>query len=309
MVNQPPFAMTTRNFPVPSAEDYERCAKDPDRPPAFRGADFAMRFEQGRWSEDRLIEAVNATSVFRAIPYGRSQVGPEDRDRIKEYWREYCAAEANGKRPDILVLHVEDYDYAVSVLGGDPTTVDEETFAPIVRRAVCGIEAENSLWVGARMKDFQTSVPLRTKDPKSPNVWVKDQDVPGLRVWMHHHQKPVVVVQVFYDMAIAMELTRVLSLADEVLSAEVGKRDELSKRLGLFVREQEYADSRGGITRKTVYVAHHSIAVPFGSVVGETEAHAKVIFSANGKIMPYVSFKGGRLQLTHQGTNLLNSLR
>lgn len=300
--------MAKLRFPVPTKEDYSRSAKDPDRPPVFRGADFVMRFEQGRWSEDRLIEGINSTTEFRAVPYGRSQVGPEEPGRIREYWREYCAAEANGKRPDILVLHAEDYDYAMRLLGDDPTIVDEETFAPVVARAICGIEAENSLWVAAQMKDFHTSVPLRTKNPKSPNVWVKDQDVPGLRVWMHHHQKPVVVAQVFYDMAIAIELTRVLELAGEVLTAPLEQRDDASKERGLFIREQEYTDSRGGITRKTVYVAHHSVAVPFGKLVGEVRPDARVIFGSNGKIMPYVSFRGGLLELTMEGKALLRSL-
>jgi hypothetical protein len=300
--------MANQVFPVPSPEDYERSAKDPDRPPAFRGPDFAMRFEQGKWSEDRLIDAINMTADFRAIPYGRSQVGPEEQARIREYWREYCAAESNGKRPDLLVLRAADYKWAMSRLGDDPTIVDEKTFAPVVERAVCGIEAENSLWVAADMTDYRTAVPLRKKNPKSPNVWVKDQDVPGLRVWMHHHQKPIVVAQVFYDLAYAIELTTVLSLARRISSVSPSDKDALSKQLGVFIKEQEYPDSRGGTTRKTVYVAHHSIATPFGVLEGEVTPSAKVIFGHNGRIMPYVAFRGGALRMTPEGIALLSRM-
>jgi hypothetical protein len=40
------------------------------KPPVFRGPDFAMRWEQSRWSEDRIIEAVSRSKDFVAIPYG-----------------------------------------------------------------------------------------------------------------------------------------------------------------------------------------------------------------------------------------------
>ncbi|SRR6266550_1106280 len=296
-------------FPKPSPSDYERSKKNPDRPPLFRDADFAMRFEQGRWSEERLIDGINRTEGFRAIPYGRSQVGPEDPERIKKYWKEYVAAEAHGKRPDLLVVRAEDYAWALEVAGKDPTTASEAKLNEVVQKAVCGIEAENSLWVAKEMKDFATKVPLTKKDPKSPNIWVKDQDAPGLRVWMHHHQKPVVVVQVFYDAAYALPLHGILILAGLVEKAPEAEREHLGKKFGLFVRIQPYMDSRTGVaTKKKVFVAHHSIAVPFGELVGEVKADSKVIFGKNGKIMPCVSFSGGTLRITSEGQELLTNM-
>lgn len=296
-------------FPKPTPEDYQRARKDANRPPVFRGSDFAMRFEQGRWSEDRLIEAINQTADFRAIPYGRSQVGPEDSSKIKEYWQEYAAAEAHGKRPDLLVLRASDYEWALQLLGDDPTTVPEVEFAPVVQKAICGIEAENSLWIGRQMKDYNTKVPLTKKDPKSPNIWVKDQDLPGLRVWMYHHQKPVVVVQVFYDVAYAIELLDLITKVDTIEAAPATDRDALQKGLGVFVREQSYSDSRTGIaTKKIVYVAHHSVTTLFGELQGEVEAEAKVLFEPGGKIMSYVSFEGGTLKVTPEGIALLHGM-
>lgn len=296
-------------FPRPSAQDYQRSKKDPDRPPVFRDADFAMRFAQGRWSEDRLIEGVNRMANFRALPYGRSEVGPEPRDKIRDYWRRYVAAEPHGKRPDVLVVRAEDYEWALRVAGNDPTTASDEVLAPVVGRAVCGIEAENSLWVAKEMRDFATTVPLTRKDPKSPNIWVKDQDAPGLRVWMYHHQKPVVVVQVFYDAAYAMALHDILRLAKRVEGAPAAQREAKGKELGLFVKVQSYIDSRTGVaTRKKVFVVHHSIATPFGDLQGKVSTDAKVIFGKNGKIMPYVHFSGGRLQITGEGERLLERI-
>ncbi len=296
-------------FPKPSPADYERSKKNPDRPPLFRDADFAMRFEQGRWSEERLIDGINKTADFRAMPYGRSQIGPEEPERIKKYWKDYVAAESHGKRPDLLVLRTADYAWALEVAGGDPTTAPEAKLNAVVQKAVCGIEAENSLWVAKEMKDFASKVPLTKKDPKSPNIWVKDQDAPGLRVWMHHHQKPVVVVQVFYDAAYAIPLHSLLVLADFIEKAAEGERGDLEKKFGLFVRIQSYVDSRTGVaTKKKVFVAHHSIGTPFGELEGEVKAEPKVIFGKNGKIMPCVFFSGGTLRITSEGQGLLSKM-
>jgi hypothetical protein len=39
-------------------------------PRRLRGSDFLMRWSQGVWSEKRLIDAINRTNLFYAIPYG-----------------------------------------------------------------------------------------------------------------------------------------------------------------------------------------------------------------------------------------------
>lgn len=299
--------MTRYRIAEPTPEEYLRSRKDPSKPPVFRDSDFAMRFEQGRWSEDRLIQAINSTADLRAIPYGRSQIGPDDRDSIKEYWRNYCAAESYGKRPDLLVLHKADYNWALEQLGDDPTVASEVRCAPVVAKALCGIEAENSLWIAKRMKDFDTTIPLRNANPIAPNIWVKEQDLPGLKVWMHHYRKPVVVVQVFFDCAYAVELNAVIESVERLVSVDEVTRKALSKKIGVFVRVQKYPDSRGGSSTKTVFVTHHSVAVRFGDLSSEPTATARVIFEPNGRIMPYVAFSGGTLRVTPDGEGLLHA--
>jgi len=46
-------------------------------PRMLRGSDFLMRWSRGVWSEKRLIEAVNATGAFFALPFGPSGIAPE----------------------------------------------------------------------------------------------------------------------------------------------------------------------------------------------------------------------------------------
>ena len=42
-----------------------------------------MRWQQGVWSENRLIQAINETENYYAIPYGPSGTAPSD--DIREY--------------------------------------------------------------------------------------------------------------------------------------------------------------------------------------------------------------------------------
>lgn len=42
-------------------------------PRRLRGSDFLMRWSQGVWSEKRLIDAINSTGEFLAIPYESGQ--------------------------------------------------------------------------------------------------------------------------------------------------------------------------------------------------------------------------------------------
>ena len=42
-------------------------------PRKLRGSDFLMRWSQGVWSEKRLIDAINKTNQFYAIPYEPSE--------------------------------------------------------------------------------------------------------------------------------------------------------------------------------------------------------------------------------------------
>ena len=75
-------------------------------PRRLRGSDFLMRWSQGVWSEERLIEAVNATGRYLAIPYGPSGTAPSDDVRAFELYFERLEKAGLGKmkRPDILVF-------------------------------------------------------------------------------------------------------------------------------------------------------------------------------------------------------------
>lgn len=47
-------------------------------PRRLRGSDFLMRWSQGVWSEERLVQAINETGRYFALPYGPSGTAPDD---------------------------------------------------------------------------------------------------------------------------------------------------------------------------------------------------------------------------------------
>lgn len=279
--------------------------RDPNRPPQFRGADFTMRWEQGRWSEDRLAESINATGEFVALPYGRSQIGPKDKADLDAYWRRFVEVEGDWKRPDLLVLPARTFkenEGAWAELLRDPTIRSDEELEPIVRTSLCGIEAENSLWVAEKMRDFNSTLPLTRLQIVAPRIWVKEEDSDALLQWTQKFDKLIFVVQVFYDRAYMIGLEKLLARVAQINgAADAREKRRLQKELGIIFQQQGYVDSRTGqASKKLVYTAHHTLGVCFGTVVEEPVAVPEVIKADNGKIMPYVRFRGGRLDMTDE---------
>ena len=92
-------------------------------PRRLRGSDFLMRWSQGVWSEQRLIDAVKATCEFFAIPYGPSGTAPTGDVRAFELYFERLEAAGLGdiKRPDLLIFPqrlVEEVQHEIESLGG-----------------------------------------------------------------------------------------------------------------------------------------------------------------------------------------------
>jgi AccI restriction endonuclease len=299
-------------------------------PPTFRGSDFAMRYEQGQWSENRIIEAIRNSGTYCAFPYGRSSVGPKDKAKIAEYWAEYIKAESIGKRPDILVIRREDYDR----LGdpeqrlGDTTLATDETLSDYLEVAVCGVEAENSLWRAAKMPDFGKTT-LTKLNFIAPTVIVKQEDESELVAWQSTFGIPICVVQAFFDRAYIVRLDFIVEAVSKIKAAAAGEgvvglgfepldvkdrkraADRVQKDLGVFISEQSFSDARSGTaTKKTLYRTHYSVACEFGIVSPENQPTviADYIEEDNGKIMPYVRFVGGRLDILPSALELFDQL-
>jgi hypothetical protein len=279
-----------------------------------------MRYEQGRWSEDRIIAAINESAEYRAIPYGRSAIGPADPEELQEYWAAYVKAESVGKRPDVLVLPRADFEELEPVLRdlGDPTVATDDELSDVLEAAVCGIEAENSLWVAEKMPDYGAPSITRVKFV-APTIIVKKEDVENLLGWQEHFDIPICVVQVFFDRAYIIELNTILegiARLATITSSGDERSDrrallDLQKELGIFERIQSFPDSRSGAsTQKVLYVAHYGVGILFGELdpADPPQMRSGVVEEANGKIIPYVAFHGGRLLLSEEAVELFNQL-
>ncbi len=291
-----------------------RKKRDPNKPPQFRGSDFTMRWEQGRWAEEVVMKAINSTRQFRAIPYGRSQISVETDHQAKaEYWRNYVAVEKNWKRPDFLLLRksvVVRNRGAWRSLMRNSTVSSDQRLSPVLRHAICGLECENSLWKTKKMPDAGTTLPLSKLQIIAPRIWVKEEDTEGLSRWSRHFHRPIVVVQVFFDSAYAVTYKKLISRARRInkLRSEE-KKNALQKKLGVILVRWGYPDSRTGReTNKLVYTCHHTVGVRFGDFLKSPGRKPRVITNKNGKMMPYVRFVGGRMRLTADAIDLLRTI-
>jgi hypothetical protein len=269
-------------------------------PRRLRGSDFLMRWSQGVWSEQRLVEAVNATGRFFAIPYGPSSTAPSDGIRSFELYFERLEAAGLGKikRPDLLVFAAEFEREAIDLIaqiGG----VAELPFTPesdgrivgLLKQAVLAVECENSLWRARHMPAFGAplkpqrrlgGMPGLPKNAVLPTIIIKEEDRRPIGEWQRRHRVPVHVWHVFYDMAYGLAFDRAEALVREGVTEPT---------------EQVFQAPGGATTRKIIYKHHYHHGYPLGESVAEPELLPACIEDKNGHILPYVTFRGGRLEL------------
>lgn len=272
-------------------------------PRRLRGSDFLMRWSQGAWSERRVVEAVNATGEFVAIPYGPSSVAPRRDLREHELYFERLEAAGRGsiKRPDLLIMRRADHDAveaAVSRLGGvrELPFHDEEAaeMRRLLRLAIVAVECENSLWMARKMPDFGTPLrPMRRlgglpglpKNAVVPNFFLKEEDQDRLLNWERSASLPIHIWLVFHDLAYGISL----QTADGLI--ESGHIDRQS---------WTYQSAGGSSQAKGVYRIYCHYAYPLGAVVEPPRFRANHLVDKNGHILPWVQFEGGRLDLSSE---------
>lgn len=280
-------------------------------PRRLRGSDFLMRWSQGQWSEERLIEAINETDAYHALPYGPSSVAPDGSVREFELYFERldAAGIAGVKRPDLLIFRNADRNFArssVDKLGG----VQELPFVPeddpvmknLIARSLVAVECENSLWRAAKMPHFNTELtpqrrlggkPGLKKGAVVPTVIIKEEDRKPLLAWQKDNRIPIHVWHVFFDRAYGLAL-------DEA---------ERLVRAGLTEPTKQIFQAPGGpTTAKIIYKHCYRHAYPLGISEADPKLVPDCIEDKNGHILPYVKFIGGRLQITPEALSVLTDL-
>ena len=277
-------------------------------PRRLRGSDFLMRWSQGVWSEQRLIDAVRTTGEFFAIPYGPSGTAPTGDVRAFELYFERLEAAGLGhmKRPDLLIFpqgSAEKVQREVEALGGPaelPFTPEaDQRITRLVGAAVLAVECETSLWRAQRMPDFHSPLrPMRRLDgrlglPKNavlPTIIIKEEDRAPLRAWEQQHGVPIHVWHVFYDRAYGIAFDR----AEELI---VGGVTDLTV--------QVFQAPGGATTRKPIYKHYYHHGYALGESVADPQLVPDYIEDRNGHILPYVRFTGGTLALLPEALGVL----
>jgi hypothetical protein len=177
-------------------------------PRRLRGSDFLMRWSQGQWSEERLIQAVNATEAYFALPYGPSGTAPEEVREFELYFeRLENAGLGKLKRPDLLIFRKaeqQEVQRIVSEIGGLSelpfTSEAEPLMRNLLAKSVIAVECENSLWVARQMPDYATPLKAQKrlggqlglkKNAVLPTVIIKDEDRAFLSGWQQERGVPI----------------------------------------------------------------------------------------------------------------------
>lgn len=275
-------------------------------PRRLRGSDFLMRWSQGVWSERRLMEAINATDDFFAIPYGPSGTAPKDDVRAFELYFERLekAGIGNIKRPDLLIFHIKDkvnIENVVTKVGGlsELPFLQESEIQMILDKALIGVECENSLWRAEKMPDFEK--PLRPqrrlegkpglkKNAVLPTIIVKEEDRSPLRKWQTDNNIPIHIWHVFYERGYGIGFDKIEKLIAEGL---------------ILPTEQIFQAPGGATTRKSIYKVYHHYSYPLGITKQEPLLLPAFVEDANGHILPYVRFEGGSLDISKECIEVL----
>lgn len=280
-------------------------------PRRLRGSDFLMRWSQGVWSEKRLIQAVQQTERFVALPYGPSGTAPDQDPReVELYFERLDRASSDGlKRPDLLLLRKRDEaaaGKAIAEIGGLEelpfTHEDDPRMQALLATSVVAIECENSLWRARQMPDYGSDfTPQRRLGGKPglkkmavlPTIIIKEEDREKLRDWQTRRGIPIHVWHVFYDLAFGIAFDSVEDLIEKGLIEQT---------------EQVFQAPGGATTRKTIYKIYYQYGYPLGETRDEPNLKADHITDKNGHILPYVRFEGGTFALSAEAIKVLDQL-
>jgi len=279
-------------------------------PRRLRGSDFLMRWSQGVWSEKRILDAINQTKDFYSIPYGPSSVAPSD--DVKEFELYFERLDTAGlsdiKRPDLLVFKKSNKKYVDNIIN-DIGGVDELPFIKenemkrILDKSILAIECENSLWVSEKMPAYNSKLrPMRRLNgklglPKNavlPTIIIKEEDRNPLFSWQSLNKIQIHIWHVFFDRAFGLSLNDAQRLLDE----------------GLIQPTVQTFQAPGGATSsKAIYKFYYHYAYNVAVSTEQPKLDPAHIEDKNGHILPYVKFKGGKLEILKDAIEILKKVK
>jgi hypothetical protein len=255
---------------------------------APRGGDFLSRHDQGFWAERLAMVCLDRSPAFRAIPYGTSRSAPfSDLTAFREYainefllqaWS--WSAGRRWKRPDLLLVPRSFLRAKAGNDEWDPDLkhLDNERCGPYVRAAMGAVEVETSLWEVGRAEEANVEL----------SFTVKQEDLDALRNWRSENERPLHVVQVFYDRAYVVSFGEI----ERLLSGDGAGRKALRAEVDRT-------------TKKATYRLPLSAGFLLGRIP-EPDVQGCIHKALNGKVTVYGRLCGSQIDLADPG--LLDAL-
>lgn len=263
------------------------------------------------WSEERLLQAVNETARYFALPYGPSSTAPDNDIRAFELYFERLEKAGLGriKRPDLLIFPANtrsSVECIIHQLGGLTelpfTSEHDPRMQTLLGQALLAVECENSLWRATKMPDFSTPMtpqkrlngkPGLKKNAVLPTVIIKLEDREPLRKWQREQGIPIHIWHAFFDVAYGISFDKAEHL---ITTGEIEPTRQVFQAPG------------GAATAKVIYKIYYHHGYSLATTVIEPQLVADSITDKSGHILPYVRFVGGKSQLTDEALALLSEL-
>jgi hypothetical protein len=283
-----------------------------------RGIDYEFRFNTSRWAENLLMEALASTYGFTTVRFGLSAVKPD---------AEVTYGTVSYKEPDLLVFE------SASMTNGELDmlatenleTADRSLFIGgerlsfVFKKAIAAVEVEFSPyrakemkgrdWV-PRSKERWKKRPLKhANPPTSPNVIVKEEDLPRLVEWQEFAGVPVVVIHLFDQEAFAIKLNTLVDF-DQKFKLKPSRRVELQVTSGIFKTLQTFdrTDAAGAAEKKWIFRVPPCSAEKVGDVL-DVEVSGQLGISASRKYVAHPIFRNGKIILESSFPKFIRSLR
>jgi hypothetical protein len=161
--------------------------RDRTSPPTQASSNFITNKEQGDWAEDLIFRAINETSTnYVAIRYGKSDDLVAGEIGFDEFYNEFQdELDTIGKRPDLLVFRVSDFDES---FGYDISKVSHSKITDYVKKAIAGLEIRSSAFL---IDKYEVEMQARTKTHTEAALSIKDTILNEFSdVFEHPKKKP-----------------------------------------------------------------------------------------------------------------------
>lgn len=257
-------------------------------PPTQAFSEFVTNREQGDWAEDLLFRAIQEIDRdIVPVRYGRTDKIIAGEPGFKEFYNKYQnELDKIGKRPDLLIFKVSDYDDKWNY---DITSLDSDSLRGTIQKAIAAFEIRSSAFLVEEYKKYVKSEKRKGKR-QFLSFTPKVEDIYVIYRWIKIFGVPHFYVQVFFDKVYCISFENMLRIVSDTTAR--GKIFTIEKNAKNQFKSTVHIDVNQGVCLA------EKIEMP------EHRSEVKKLIS--GRLLFYVTFQGGYTQIDL--TNLMNIL-